>query len=169
MNDRQQRFLAFYQAHRFEEQKTFYQNRAAEFRTAHRQSLWLTFGLSILTALAAGLASSNLLGPASLWKVLAIVFPLLSTTLSAYMAMYAFDRQAKLYQDALNALIKAQAEAPDTEVAGDDLAQGPAVAQYVARIEEILTRENNQWGQLVSQIKSYERPPAEGEKPPRQA
>lgn len=152
------RFLEFYQAHRYEDQKTFYQNRAAEFTAAYRQSLRLTAVLSVLTTLVASLAASNVVGPALLWKVLAVILPLLTTALSAYIAVYAFDRQAKLYHDAINALIRAGVEAPDIAVPANDLDQQEALAQYVVRIEDILQRENNQWGQLVSQIQLNERP-----------
>jgi len=34
------------------------------------------------------------------WSILAVAFPVLSTSVSAYNAFYAFERQAKLYGDA---------------------------------------------------------------------
>jgi hypothetical protein len=100
-------------------------------------------------------------GLKTLWAVLAVVFPALFTALSAYNGLYAFERQAKLYHDAANALLRARADAPDLKpgITGADYRQ--ALSAYVNKVESILRREQGQWGQLTSEIEPIEPPVAE--------
>jgi len=45
-------------------------------------------------------ASANVGELKPVWSILAVAFPVLSTSVSAHNAFYAFERQAKLYGDA---------------------------------------------------------------------
>jgi len=54
--------------------------------------------------LAGGLAAGNAFSQRPLWAVLAVVFPALATTLAGYDALYAFQHQAQLFQDAARSL-----------------------------------------------------------------
>jgi hypothetical protein len=58
--------------------------------------LWLIAVFMVSTAAVAALASANVAGLRSLWSILAVAFPALSTALSAYNTLYAFDATIKL-------------------------------------------------------------------------
>jgi hypothetical protein len=106
-----------------------------------------------LTAFAASLAAANIGGLQTLWSILAVVFPALSTGLSAYNGLYAFERQAKLYGDAANALLRATADSPDLKPTMEATAFAVAVSAHVQQVEQILSGEQAQWGQLIGEIK----------------
>jgi len=158
MTEGDQQFLALYRKHRFEDQRAFYDSRRREFETARDQVLWLTAVFMVLTAAVAALASANVGGLKSLWAVLAVAFPALSTALAAYNALYAFERQAKIYGDAANALLRARADSPDLKPAMDDAAFQEALRAHVEQIEQILRTEQAQWGQLIGEIKPVASP-----------
>ncbi len=73
--------------------------------------------------------------------------------------LHAFERQAKLYSDAANALLRARADAPDLKPPMDDLAFSAAVSAHVQQLEQILAGEQAPWGQLIGEIKPVEPPP----------
>jgi hypothetical protein len=158
MTERDQQFLALYQKHRFQDQRAFYDSRRREFEAARDEVLWLTTVFMVLTAAVAALASANLGGLRSLWSVLAVAFPALSTALSAYNGLYAFERQAKIYGDAATALLRARADSPDLKLPMDDSAFQQALIAHVQQVEQILGNEQAQWGQLIGEIKPAEPP-----------
>jgi SMODS and SLOG-associating 2TM effector domain 1 len=155
VTERDRQFTEAYREHRFEDQRTFYHNRRGEFEAAHDQSGWLISFLMILTGAASALASASpeLGGPKWLWSILAIAFPALATALSAYSNLYGFERQGKIYGDAENALIYARAGAPELKLPIDDAASHQAVSAHVQQVEQILSAEQAQWGQLIGEIK----------------
>src|SRR5262245_21519177 len=120
MTARDKQFLGLYRACRLEHQRAFYESRRMEFEAARDQSVWLTSFLMILTAAASALATAGAGGLKVLWSILAIGFPALATALSAYNGLYAFERQAKLYGDAANALLRARAVGPDLKPPTED-------------------------------------------------
>jgi hypothetical protein len=90
-----------------------------------------------------------------LWSILAVAFPTLSTALSAYNAVYSFERQGKIYGDAADALLRARADSPDLKPPLNDAAFEKAL---VEQVEQILRNEQAQWGQLIGEIKPAEAP-----------
>jgi len=113
-----------------------------------------------LTALAGGLAS---VGDIPSWLkllclVLAALLPVLSTTIAAYNTLYGFEQQAKLYQDTINALLRAHVFAPhfSTEAASGETEARQDVNRYVQEVEEIFLVEQGQWGQLAKTLKPHE-------------
>src|SRR5215471_4062010 len=158
MTARDQQFLALYKARRFQEQRDFYDSRRREFDAARDEVLWLTGVFMVLTAAVAALGSANVGGLKWVWSILAVAFPALSTALSAYNAFYAFERQAKIYGDAANALLRARADSPDLKPSMDDAAFEKALSAHVEQVELILRNEQAQWGQLVGEIKPVEAP-----------
>jgi hypothetical protein len=165
MNARDEQFLALYQRHRFEDQQQWYEQRRAEFEAAHSQVVTVTAGLMVLAAAAAALASTNVGELKSLWSVLAVIFPSLSTALVAYNGLYTFEQQAKLYRDAANTLLRARADAPTLQQELPETRYSDALRAYVEQTEEIFRREQGQWGQLVSEIKPVKPPPTDQGKP----
>ena len=160
MTERDQQFFTLYQRYRFQDQRAFYDGRRREFETARDEGLWLTTVFMVLTAAVAALASANLGGLRSLWSILAVAFPAVSTALSAYNALYAFERQAKIYGDAANALLRARADSPDLKPPMDDSAFEQALVAHVEQVEQILGNEQAQWGQLIGEINPVEPPPS---------
>jgi hypothetical protein len=114
----------------------------------------------VLTAAVAVLGSANVGGPRWVWSILGVVFPALSTALSAYNAVYAFERQGKIYGDAANALLRARADSPDVKPPLDDAAFEKALGAHVEQVEQILRNEQAQWGQLIGETKPVEPPPS---------
>ena len=153
MTARDQEFLTLYRTHRFEDQRAFYDSRRGEFEAARDELVWLTGVLMILTAAVAAMASADVGKLAWLWSILAVILPTLSTALAAYNGLYAFERQAKLYGDAADALMRARADSPDVRPPMDDAAFHEALSAHVAQVEQILGGEQAQWGQLVGEIK----------------
>src|SRR5579864_9159324 len=111
-SSRDEQFLAFYEAFRHDQQAAFYVSRSREFTRAHEQGILLLGGLMALGAVAGALAAIDLLSLRPVWAVLGAVFPAVSTAVTAYDNLYAFDQQAKLYRDASYALARARADQP---------------------------------------------------------
>jgi hypothetical protein len=87
--------------------------------------------------------------PANLgWAALAAVLPALATTLTAYCALFAFERHAKLHADAERNL--GLLEEPDLSLVADDQAE-EAVKTYVEQVEKIFRDEQAQRGQLAAE------------------
>ena len=125
MTARDQQFFALYRQHRVEDQRGFYDSRRREFRAAQDESVWLVAVLMVFTAAAAAFGTANVGGLERLWSVLQVAFPALGTALAAYTGLYAFERQAKIYGDAANNLLRVRADAPDVRPLLDDgTAQG---------------------------------------------
>jgi SMODS and SLOG-associating 2TM effector domain 1 len=170
MTERTQQYLSLYRQYRYEDQRAFYESREKEFEAAADEVIWLTAVLMVFTAGAAALAAADIGRLHVLWSILAVTFPALSTALSAYNGLYAFERQAKLYGDAANALLRARADSPDLKPAMDDTAFAAAVSAHVQQVEQILSGEQAQWGQLIGEIKPVAPPESKSvpEKPPLQ-
>ena len=161
MSKRDEQFLALYRKHRFEDQRGWYERRRAEFEAAHGQVITLIGLLTVLAGIAAALAAADVGELKTLWAVLAVVFPALSTALSAYNGLYAFERQAKLYRDAANMMHRARADAPDLKPKVTEAGYRRALSAYVNKVEGILWKEQGQWGQLISEIEPIEPSAAE--------
>jgi len=137
-----EQFVEVYRQARIEEQRLYYERSARKFQAAHRQLLLtsaVVFGISAAAGLIAGLDVPGKL----VWAIFAAILPAVTTVLSAYEGLYAFERIAKLYRDAARNLRRA--ETPNLSGAVD---QRAAVAQYVAEVEQVFTNERGQWGQL---------------------
>jgi hypothetical protein len=161
MSERDEQFLALYQQYRFEDQRGWYQRRRAEYEAAYDQVIGLTGWLMVLAGTAGALAAAHVGGLKTLWAVLAVVFPVLSTALSAYNGLYTFERQAKLYRDAANMMLRARADAPDLTQGITETGYRHKLSAYVNKVEGILRTEQGQWGQLTSEIEPIEPPAAE--------
>lgn len=158
MNERNKEFLALYQQYRYQDQRKFYENRLEEFEAARDQAITLTVFFMALAAVSAVLASADVIGLKALWAVLAVVFPVLSTTIAAYSALYAYERQAKLYQDAISALDRAGADSPNLRQGLEEADYRQMLIDYINEVEDILRTEQGQWGMLSKEIKPAEPP-----------
>ena len=134
------RLIHFYRTCRLGDQRDFYERRSAEFGSAAAQLATISALVLGATSVASILAGVDWDGR-TVFGVLAVALPALSTALAGFGALYAFDQQRKLYVDAMNALIEA------------DLAEPADAAAYAEAVEEILAREQAQWGQVVGEIR----------------
>jgi hypothetical protein len=148
------RVLELYRRCRVADQLTYYEDRGREFDAAVSQLGILSALVLALGSTAAALAGAAV-GGTPVWAVLAAVFPAIATALAAFGSLYAYEQQAKIYADASRALRRLDRATPDPAAAQDPAA---AVKEFVTTAEEVLRREQGQWGQLVSDL----RPPSDG-------
>jgi hypothetical protein len=151
VSQRSRELLAFYRKQRITDQLGFYTSRQEQFERATGQALAISATLLGFATAASALAGTAL-GWAKVWSALAAILPAMSTALAAYLALYAFEQQSKVYGDAARALQVASRTTPDPS---SDRDQGPSdenVTEFVRRVEEALRQEQAQWGQLTSQI-----------------
>jgi SMODS and SLOG-associating 2TM effector domain 1 len=141
---REEQFAEIYRQARVADQGAYYEARAEAFEHAHRQLLLVSavvFGLAAATGLIAGLDVPGKV----VFAVVAAVLPSISTALSAYEGLYAFQRVAKLYRDAARNLRRVDPPAAF---------EATAVAEYVRDVEHVFTSERGQWGQLAVETAS---------------
>jgi hypothetical protein len=125
-----------YDAHRLVDQRGYYDRTAGEYDRAARQAAKLTAALMAAAGAAAFLSTTHVLGQWGGWEIVAAVAPILATALAAYEGLYGYERNAKLYADAAANLAKLQ----DT---------APALPTLVSEAEDVMRREQSQWGQLA--------------------
>jgi hypothetical protein len=158
MSNLYEQFLTLYKTFRHDDQVNWYKGRHEEFGKARKQGVILTGILMFLTAMASVLTTTNLFWPKPVWAVLSVVLPALSTALTAYLSLFAFEQQSKLYQDAFHALHKAEASVYDLKQATNEADYKARLEAYVNQVEEIFRKEQGQWGQLISEMKPVEPP-----------
>lgn len=158
MNKRDEQFLELYQKHRYEDQTEYYERRETEFEEAQNEFVNIATVLMILAALMSIFASIDVSGLKLWWAVLAVVFPTLSAALSTYNNLYAFERQAKIYEDAVHRLHEAGAKSPHIQPLEGEDDYHRAILDYVKEVEKIFVEERGQWGLLADDIKSIEPP-----------
>lgn len=147
MDEREQQFSKFYQKYRYEDQLKYYDSRVEEYQTAHTQATILTSVLMTLATVVSLFGSADLLSLATAWAVLAVFFPALAAALSTYDSLFAFERVAKLFEDAVSALRHVEVyQSPGAS-------PGASLHDFIDQVENIFTTEQGQWGQLTSQIK----------------
>ncbi|HLZ31187.1 MAG TPA: SLATT domain-containing protein [Chloroflexota bacterium] len=164
MNTRAERFLTLYRTYRHEDQRAFYDSRRAEFEDAHEQGVDLAAWLMAGSTVVAALAAANIGGLQTVWSVLCVILPTMSSALTAYDKLYAFDQQAKLYGDAAIALQRARVDSPDLQGNLTEAQYTRALSAYLQSVEGVFRREQGQWGQLISELKTVE--PETGEPRP---
>ena len=153
MSERSSELRQFYQAQRINDQVGYYTRRKDEFERATGQALAISAMLLGFSS-AAGALAGTAVAWAKGWSALAAILPAVSTALAAYIALYAFEQQSKIYGDARRAVQAASRPLPDlTPPQGQG---GPTpeenIAELVKRVEGALRQEQGQWGQLTSQI-----------------
>ncbi len=157
MSSRAEQVLQVYRAARVDDQLGYYEKRRTEYERAHGQLLVASAVLLGLTSTASALAGIEI-GGKLIWAILAAILPALSTALAAYGGLFGFDRQAKLFTDAIRNL--QLLEEPELSQMGDERQADEAVRQYVQQVEEIFRKEQAQWGQLAAESVPEEETPA---------
>jgi SMODS and SLOG-associating 2TM effector domain 1 len=157
MNQRDDhQFLQLFQDYRFEHQLNFYRARRIEFTKAQTQAIIISIVLIFLAALAGVLASVSGPGLKVAYLLVAAISPVLSTAIAGYSVLYAFEQQAKLYQDTINNLLLARSLAPEDKQGLSDTDFTVQLEKYVNEVEKIFLAEQGQWGQLAKSMKPSE-------------
>lgn len=144
-----ERFLAFYAQHRLNNQRDYYRRRRDEFESAQQQAN-LAAGLLMVLAATSAAAAGTSVSPRLLWIILAAVLPATAGLAQMMQRLFAYERLAKLYNDAGQALAGAGAASVVDGPTNGELAQ--RVSAYVDEVEAIFRREQGQWGQLVAEL-----------------
>jgi hypothetical protein len=148
VTDAQAELIDLYDRYRLRDQLDYYEGRRNDSEVAQLQGTWLA-GAIMLIASASALLGASAIGPfPTVWRMLAATLPALSATVVAFQRLYAFERLAKLYDDAASAL-GAVARRPTGQT---DAEVDLAVHAQVAQVERILSQEQGQWGQLVVEL-----------------
>src|SRR5215469_12414670 len=103
MSDRAADLLRFYEKHRIDDQLKFYADRRDQFDRATGQALAVS-AMLLGFAAAAGALAGTAVGWVEGWSAVAAILPAISTALAAYVALYAFEQQSKIYGDAARAV-----------------------------------------------------------------
>ena len=140
MTARQRQFRELYLDQRIKHQRTYYANRAKEYREAHRQAVLLRNGLLLLAAILGVLTQAAEGGARSGWAVAAAILSAFAGAVTAYDALIGFPQLEKLYSDAEQNLEEA---AIDWDEPNADM------AAEIDRVEWVFRSERGQWGQLV--------------------
>lgn len=151
MSERSRELLEFYRQQRIDDQLAFYTGRQEQFERATGQALAIS-AMLLGFASAAGALAGTALGWAEVWSALAAILPAMSTALAAYIALYAFEQQSKIYGDAARAVQAASRTASGPNTDRDRHPSDENIAELVRRVEEALHQEQAQWGQLTSRI-----------------
>ena len=152
-----QQFFELYQEERYKDQLRFYDKAQKEFTAAQTEAVIGSIILIFLSGIAGIVASSvSIHWLKLLFLLLAAIFPIFSTALAAYGALYSFGHQAKLYQDTITNLLRASALAPVPE---DNLTESEfahKLNDYVREVEKTFLKEQGQWGQLAEHMRPAE-------------
>jgi hypothetical protein len=143
--------LRFYERNRIEDQLNFYTSRKDQFDQAIGQGLAVS-AMLLGFASAAGALAGTALAWAQGWSAVAAILSAVSTALAAYISLYAFEQQSKIYADAARAVRAASRPMPDPDAAPGGRLPEEGVRELVRRVESALRQEQAQWGQLTSQI-----------------
>jgi len=157
VSSRAEQVLQVYRAARLDDQLRYYGKRRAEYERAHGELLIASAVLLGLTSTASALAGIDI-GGKIVWAILAAILPALSTALAAYGGLFAFDRQAKLFTDAVRNL--RLLEEPELSQMRDEQQADTALRQYVQQVEEVFRSEQAQWGQLGAESMPKDDKPA---------
>ena len=154
-------FFELYQQYRYQDQLKFYDSRVKEFERAHKEANGISIVLLGLTFVVGGLSAISDFSPGFklACQIVAVILPILSTTIIAYDGLYDFERQAKLYDDSIDNLHHAKQNLGLAVL--DSLDEGQYtehVKKYVEDVEKVFHDEQGQWGQLAKKPKSQQEP-----------
>ena len=154
MSDHASEFRDLFLQLRINDQLTFYNERRAEYRAAHRQVVLVRNGLLFVAAVLGVVAAAVADARAALGLV-AAVLAALATAVTAFETLMGFSHLDKLYGDAARNLAAAAVDwrHPTADV---------SLEKEVERVERIFTTERGQWGQLLVPSRTPEQPPPGG-------
>jgi len=149
MSERDKQFLRYYQRHRIEGQGGYYLDKSG-WHQRRANALLVAVGVVMFLSSAASWFGSQA-GAHALWFVLATALPAVSGAIVAVRGLYEFERNHSRFLSTYFDLRRAAVEMrPPEGMTGEKLRE--ATAQYVAEVENLLSRENRQWVRLMSTV-----------------
>ena len=125
-------------------QDSFYRRRIAEFTFNSDKMLWVSAGLMGISTV---ISSYSVIADKAFFAFVTALLPTCAAAVSAFRALYQWQRQATIYEDTWLALQQARLAMPDEDYLGpgDYVRYFP---QLVYQTEEVLRSEASQWGQM---------------------
>lgn len=157
MNDRDREFRRFYATSRIRDQRTYYADRATEYKDAHRQVV-IVRNLLLLAAALAGVIGQLDGTPRAAWAVAAAILGSLAGAITGFESLIGFPQLEKLYTDAERNLDEA-------EIDWDAADPNADISAEIERVEAIFRSEIGQWGQLVVKSATPTQPPMANRSP----
>jgi hypothetical protein len=134
-----------YLKHRVEVQRRFYRDRINENTLNSDFSFNAATAIMMLTSILS--AASAVIG-SPVVTLIGALLPSVAATLGAFRQLYGWDRQSRIYQDAMRGLARASLLIPDNdELPSKDL--NTLYPPLVTTVEEVFKGEISQWGQFV--------------------
>jgi hypothetical protein len=133
-----------YLKQRIQYQEAYYQSRIDEFTFNSEVMLWVSAGLMGISTV---IASYSVLAENVWYSFITALLPAFAALVSAFRALYQWERQATLYRSTWLALQQAKLALPDPDFPqpGDFATHFP---ELVRQTEEVLRNETAQWGQI---------------------
>ena len=151
MSEHDNELLSYYRKYRIEDQLNFYSGRKERFDLALGQGLTLSAMLLGFATAVSALAGTTV-GWTAAWSAASVIVPAISTAVAAFLALYAFDQQSKIYGDAVQAIHAATRLVPNPGSPQVGHTPEKDIADFVASVENTFRQENSQWGQLTAKI-----------------
>ncbi len=146
---------ALYIQQRIDYQDDYYQRRITEYRFNSDIMLWVT---ATLMGVSTVLSSYSVVTNKPIYAFLTALLPAFAAAVSAFRALYQWQRQAQIYEGTWLGLQRARLALPDE----DFLSEGDYARYFpelVQQTESVLRKEASQWGQLKelqSPIEQYQ-------------
>ncbi|MFN8372707.1 MAG: SLATT domain-containing protein [Anaerolineae bacterium] len=134
-----------YLKHRIDVQKRFYRDRIQENML---NSDFSFISATVIMAITSFLSAASAVLGTPIVTFIGALLPALAATLGAFRQLYGWDRQSRIYQDAMRGLARAGLRIPDN----DELPNKNLATIYpplVTAIEDVFKAEISQWGQFV--------------------
>lgn len=143
-DDRVRQTAEFYRRYRIDEQRDFYERRAAEYDDASRQLSGATTFLLMIAAAAGALGVAEFGLSRARWGIVAAACSALVTVLAGWGTLIGFQQNAKLYRGGSAALRRLRGPLADHP------ADRAMLLTAVVQAEEVLQSETGQWGQQLT-------------------
>jgi hypothetical protein len=143
VSDRSAQVADLYRRYRLEHQKSFYRNRAREFRRARNQARITAAVFLVLASLSGALGGADVGGQRMWWAVAAAALGALAAALTSYEAVVGFDRLSRDYDKTIAALARLETRLPGGACVPD--ATDGEVAAFVGQAEAVLIGEVDRW------------------------
>jgi len=145
--------LDLYVRYRFGDQRSWFEQRASEFRRADRQAHRVAAALLVLAGVASSVATAQLWGDGRGWAVAATALAALATAVGGFATAWQFEPLARQYRRTGHALGLLEAERPDERCLA---VNADSVRTFVTDVERVLLSEIDQWSRITLHVVDVE-------------
>lgn len=135
---------ALYIQQRIDYQDDYYERRIAEYRFNSDVMLWISAGLMGVSTV---ISSYSVVADTPIYAFFTALLPAFAAAVSAFRALYQWQRQAQIYEGTWLGLQRARLALPDEDYL-DEGEYARYFPQLVQQTESVLRKEASQWGQL---------------------